>query len=50
MFTAITVSRTILRWVVKQPWARKASLYGVSEDEFVTVGPRSRAREAGARV
>jgi preprotein translocase subunit SecD len=50
MFTAITVSRTILRWVVKQPWARRASLYGVSEDEFVTIGPRSRAREAGARV
>ncbi len=50
MFTAITVSRTILRWVVKQPWARRASLYGVSDDEFVTIGPRGRAREAGARV
>ncbi|HEY8169240.1 MAG TPA: protein translocase subunit SecD [Candidatus Limnocylindrales bacterium] len=50
MFTAITVSRTILRWVVRQPWARRASLYGVGEDEFVTVGPRGRTREAGARV
>ena len=50
MFTAVTVSRTILRWVVKQSWARRASLYGVGEDEFVTIGPRGRAREAGARV
>ncbi len=50
MFTAITVSRTILRWVVRQPWARRASLFGVNDDEFVTIGPRGRAREAGARV
>jgi preprotein translocase subunit SecD len=50
MFTAVTVSRTILRWVVRQPWARRASLYGVNDDEFVTIGPRGRVREAGARV
>ena len=32
MFTAITVTRTILRIVVTQEWARKARLYGISED------------------
>jgi preprotein translocase subunit SecD len=50
MFTAISVSRSILRWVVRQPWARRASLYGVREDEFQLVGPRGRAQEAGVRV
>ncbi len=35
MFTAITVTRTILRFVVARDWARRASLYGVSEAEFV---------------
>ncbi|MEW5991221.1 MAG: protein translocase subunit SecD [Chloroflexota bacterium] len=35
MFTAITVTRTILRIVVAQDWARKARLYGISESEFV---------------
>ena len=35
MFTAITVTRTILRLVVRQEWARRAWLYGVSDDEFV---------------
>ena len=43
MFTAITVSRTMLRWVVRQPWAREPRLFGVNEDEFVTVGSRGRA-------
>ena len=50
MFTAITVSRSILRWVVRRPWARRAGLYGMREDEFTATAPRSRAREAGARV
>ncbi|MFI5254212.1 MAG: protein translocase subunit SecD [Candidatus Limnocylindrales bacterium] len=50
MFTAISVSRSILRWVVRQPGARRAGLYGVREEEFSVVGTRSRAREAGARV
>jgi preprotein translocase subunit SecD len=51
MFTAITLSRQMLRWVVRQKWARKANLYGVAEDEFtLAVAPRSRSREAGARV
>jgi preprotein translocase subunit SecD len=35
MFTAITVTRTVLRWVVGQPWARHASLFGVTEEEFL---------------
>jgi protein-export membrane protein SecD len=34
MFTAITVTRTILRVVVRQQWARHAALYGVGESEF----------------
>jgi len=50
MFTAISFSRMMLRWVVRQPWARKAGLYGVREDEFLVSTPRVRAREASARV
>ena len=50
MFTAITLSREVLRWVVRQPWARRASLFGVSEDEFIVATPRSRSREVGASV
>jgi preprotein translocase subunit SecD len=51
MFTAITLSRQMLRWVVRRPWARKANLYGVGEDEFtLAVAPRTRSREAGVRV
>jgi preprotein translocase subunit SecD len=52
MFSAIVVTRTILRWVVRQEWARKPSLYGLREDEFVALGavrPSSR-REARTRV
>ncbi len=40
MFTAITLSRTILRTIVRWQWTRKASLYGVNEEEFVTAVPR----------
>jgi preprotein translocase subunit SecD len=50
MFTAITLSRVMLRWVVRQPWARKARLYGVTDEEFTLVTPRGRSREAGARA
>jgi preprotein translocase subunit SecD len=51
MFTAITLSRTILRFIVRQPWARKASYFGVGEDEFIIATPRSgRSREVGANV
>jgi protein-export membrane protein SecD len=52
MFSAITVTRTILRVVVTQDWARRAFLYGVTEDEFVARGqgrPRTRG-EARSRV
>ena len=50
MFTAITISREMLRWVVRQPWARRASLFGVGEDEFTVATPRGRSREAGVSV
>ena len=52
MFSAIVVTRTILRWVVRQEWARKPSRYGLRDDEFVALGavrPSAR-REARARV
>jgi preprotein translocase subunit SecD len=51
MFSAITVTRTILRLVVAQGWARHARLYGISEAEFV-VRPTGRAgrREVAPRV
>ncbi len=52
MFSAIVVTRTILRWVVRQSWARKPGLYGLRSDEFVALGAvRPSARgEARARV
>jgi len=52
MFSAIVVTRTILRVVVRQGWARKASRYGLRDDEFAALGavrPPTR-REARARV
>jgi preprotein translocase subunit SecD len=53
MFSAITVTRTILRLVVRQPWARKAWLYGVTDEEFVAQRPTGRPTlrgEARGRV
>jgi preprotein translocase subunit SecD len=53
MFTAITVTRTVLRIVVPQPWARKASLYGVTDEEFLArpaTGRAGRRDEARGRV
>ncbi|HLO36252.1 MAG TPA: protein translocase subunit SecD [Candidatus Deferrimicrobium sp.] len=54
MFSAIVVTRSILRAVVARGWSRKARLYGVSEKEFVAgvgVTGRSRLRgEARSRV
>jgi preprotein translocase subunit SecD len=48
MFTAITVTRTILRWVVRQEWARVPRLYGLREEEFTArtllAGRRGEAR------
>jgi preprotein translocase subunit SecD len=35
MFTAVTVTRTVLRIVVARPWARQARLFGVTEEEFL---------------
>jgi preprotein translocase subunit SecD len=52
MFSAITVTRTILRAVVQRDWARRAALYGVEESEFVA-RPTGRAAlrgEARGRV
>jgi len=53
MFTAITVTRTVLRIIVAQPWARKARLYGVTDAEFLarpTTSRRSLRGEARGRV
>ena len=52
MFTAITVTRTILRVIVREDWARKASYYGVTEEEFLSrpVGRGSMRGEARGRV
>jgi preprotein translocase subunit SecD len=54
MFSAIVVTRSILRTVVARQWSRKARLYGVSDKEFVAgvgVVGRSRLRgEARSRV
>ena len=48
MFTAITVTRTILRWVVRHEWARVPRLYGLREEEFTArtllAGRRGEAR------
>jgi uncharacterized membrane protein YdfJ with MMPL/SSD domain len=41
MFSAITVTRSILRLVVPRAWAGRAALYGVSEAEF-TARPTGR--------
>ncbi len=52
MFSAIVVSRTILRWVVRQDWARKPRYFGLRDDEFMALGavrPSAR-REARGRV
>ncbi len=38
MFSAIVVTRSIMRVVVRQDWARKASLYSLRDDEFVAQG------------
>jgi preprotein translocase subunit SecD len=49
MFTAVSLSRLMLRFVVHQPWARKASYFGVGEDEFVIAAP-PRGRQVRASV
>jgi preprotein translocase subunit SecD len=49
MFTAITLSRLMLRWVVRQPWARSHQLFGISDEE-VGLGSRPRTGEASVRA
>jgi protein-export membrane protein SecD len=43
MFTAIVLSRMMLRWVVQQRWARAAHLFGIGDSE-ISVDARSRSR------
>jgi protein-export membrane protein SecD len=52
MFTAVTVSRTLLRFVVRQGMAQKAWMYGVSDEEFQarSMSGRLGRREARSRV
>ena len=52
MFTAVTVSRTLLRFVVRQGMAQKAWMYGVSDEEFQaqSMSGRLGRREARRRV
>jgi len=47
MFTAIVLSRMMLRWIVQQSWARRAHLFGIDDSE-ISVDARSK-REAAAR-
>ncbi|HKZ91868.1 MAG TPA: protein translocase subunit SecD [Candidatus Limnocylindrales bacterium] len=47
MFTAITLSRMMLRWVVQQPRARQAHLFGIADAEL-SADARGRKREAPA--
>ncbi len=46
MFSAIVVTRTLLRVIVGQEWARKARLYGISESEL-TYRPTGRGARRG---
>jgi protein-export membrane protein SecD len=52
MFTAIVVTRTILRYIVRREWARHAALYGVGESEFIArpTGRTALRGEARGRV
>ncbi len=49
MFSAIVVTRTIMRGVVRFEWARKPWMFGMREDEFVALGAvRPSARRGAA--
>ena len=52
MFSAIIVTRTILRVVVQKDWARRAALYGVNDNEFIArpTGRTALRGEARGRV
>jgi preprotein translocase subunit SecD len=49
MFTAIVLSRMMLRWIVQQPWARQAHLFGIDDSE-ISADARSRKRQVSSRV
>ena len=44
MFSAIVVTRSIMRVLVRQDWARRARLFGLRDDEFVAVHPQRPTR------
>ena len=44
MFTAIVLSRMMLRWIVQQRWARQARLFGIDDSE---ISPDARRRKPG---
>ena len=51
MFSAIVVTRSILRVIVTRDWARKAWLWGVTDEEFVARGAgRPALRREAKRV
>ncbi len=53
MFSAIVVTRSIMRVMVRQSWARHASFYGLRGEEFLTREPAGRPstrRGAAERV
>jgi preprotein translocase subunit SecD len=52
MFTAVTVSRTLLRFVVHQGFAQRAWMFGVTDEEFQAraMNARYSRREARGRV
>jgi hypothetical protein len=52
MFTAVTMSRTLLRQVVHRQSAQRAWMYGVSDEEFQarSISGRMGRREARSRV
>jgi len=46
MFSAIVVTRSIMRVLVRQGWARRARLFGLRDEEFVAVTPQRPLRRA----
>ena len=50
MFTAVVLTRTVLRWLVRIPAFQRAALFGVRDDEFQGRLAGRPRREARARV
>ncbi len=46
MFSAIVVTRSIMRVLVRQDWVRRARLFGLRDDEFVAVTTARPSRRA----